>query len=203
MKKLLCVLLGFSLFLTACQAKSSKDIMGIEFGTNPDKVFKNLENEGWTRTVNKRSYEIYQKSSFNGFVNPVYTCNYAGRGTGDFAYSVLTLNLYDEDSLKKYASYKDTIISTNNLKLTLKKEYTKGNLKNQIESGGALLVQDYTICLYQDSTKPVTGKDPIDIIIIELYMYDVTNSRYFTEEQIYSLGPKAQKTITNQLFEGA
>jgi len=161
------------------------------------------DNEGWTRTVNKRSYEIYQKSSFNGFVNPVYTCNYAGRGTGDFAYSVLTLNLYDEDSLKKYASYKDTIISTNNLKLTLKKEYTKGNLKNQIESGGALLVQDYTICLYQDSTKPVTGKDPIDIIIIELYMYDVTNSRYFTEEQIYSLGPKAQKTITNQLFEGA
>ena len=196
------IIILLSLVLVSC-GKSTKDIMGLEFGNKAENVYSRLKEEGWNRSVNKRSYEIYQKSDYNEFTNPVLMLFYSGKGTGTFAYSSLTVNCYDQDALDRFNIYLAGITEVNTLELTLQKDFTDGSLKNQIEKGSpdSLQVYDYSVYLYQNSSTRQLGKDDFDIILLELHMYDKAIKKDFTEYQLYSLSSSSQKTVAKQLFE--
>ena len=204
-KNCLALLVFFTVALTSCSSKSVKDIMGIEIGSRAEAVYNNLDADGWTRIVNKRSYELYQKSSYNSFKNPVLMLFYSGKGTGSFAYSSLTLNLYDENDEINFASFLDDITEVNSLKLTLKKDFNDGKLKKQIEEGSpdTLRVLSYSVTLYQNENTLKLGKDSLDVILITLNMYDLVKNCYYTEQQVYSVGKNSQETVAKQLFEGS
>ncbi len=200
-KKLMLIIIA--VFFTAGLWAKGTDIHGIPFGGKAEAVYNKVNGDGWTRTINKRSYEIYQQSQYNGFINPILALYYSGKGTGTYAYSILTLDLFDEESLEKFDVYKESILSTNSLKSTQKKDFVDGTgkLKSQIESSGVMIVNSYSVTLYQDKTKPKLGKDPMAIIILDLDIYDKIRNRSYIEKQIYCLGPKAQELVYNQLFE--
>lgn len=203
LKGLLFAILSGIVFSSCSSAQGEKDCFGLTFGSSASKVQSVLVDNGWNNVYEKRAYSLYKCSQFMNMENPSCLVFFSGKGTGSFSYSNLSVNLYDDSQLDVYNEFFASQLAKYNLSLTLKKEFSEGKVKTQInkDNGGSLICIDYNVSLYQKTIKPKAGKDNIELLQIELYMYDAFNSRYFKEYQLYYLSPGAQKTVSKQMFE--